>query len=186
VQTYVAISQTLPCFLAGAWLELFRSPHEADRLRAQPELMPRAVDELLRHASPARAVFRRALAGLSIARANIAPGDRVVLMISAANHDPARFPEPDRLDLSRDAAGHLAFGRGAHSCPGAPLIRLAVAVATDALLRLTSAVELAGEVEWTGGFAIRSPASLPIVLRREPIDESPSTAYPASSSPRFH
>jgi cytochrome P450 len=176
VQTYVALSQTLPCFLAKAWLELFRRSDEADRLRAQPELMPKAVEELLRHASPARAVFRRALAEMSIGRASIAPGDRVILMLSAANHDPAQFPEPGRLDVRRDAAGHLAFGKGAHSCPGAPLIRLAVAVATDALLSMTSAVEQVGEVEWIGGFAIRAPASLPVVLRREPLDHSPSTA----------
>ena len=138
-----------------------------------PRLMPEAVEELLRHASPARAVFRRALAEMSIGRASVAPGDRVILMLSAANHDPARFPEPGRLDVRRDAAGHLAFGRGAHSCPGAPLIRMAVAVATDALLGMTSAVEPVGEVEWIGGFAIRAPASLPVVLRRERLDPSP-------------
>ena len=176
VQTYVALSQTLPCFLANGWLELFRRSDEADRLRAQPELMPKAVEELLRHASPARAVFRRALAEMSIGRARIAPGDRVILRLSAANHDPAQFPEPGRLDVRRDAAGHLAFGRGAHYCPGAPLIRMAVAVATDALLSMMSAVELAGEVEWIGGFAIRAPASLPVVLRREQLDHSSSTA----------
>ena len=101
---------------------------------------------------------------MSIGRARVAPGDRVILMLSAANHDPAQFPEPGRLDVRRDAAGHLAFGRGAHSCPGAPLIRMAVAVATDALLSMTSAVEPVGEVEWIGGFAIRAPASLPVVL----------------------
>jgi cytochrome P450 len=176
VQAYVALSQTLPCVLANAWLELFRRPDEADRLRAQPELMPNAVEELLRHASPARAVFRRALAEMSIGRASIAPGDRVIVLLSAANHDPARFPEPGRLDVRRDATGHVAFGRGAHSCPGAPLIRLAVAVATDALLAVTSAVEPVGEVEWIGGFAIRAPASLAVVLRRQQLDHSSSTA----------
>jgi cytochrome P450 len=176
VQTYVALSQTLPCFLANAWFELFRRSDEADRLRSQPELMPNAVEELLRHASPARAVFRRALAEMAIGRASIAPGDRVILMISAANHDPARFPEPGQLDVRRDAAGHLAFGRGAHSCPGAPLIRMAVAVATDSLLSMTSAVEPVGDVEWIGGFAIRAPASLSVVLRRKQLDHSPSTA----------
>ena len=113
---------------------------------------------------------------MSIGRASVAPGDRVILMLSAANHDPAQFPEPGRLDVRRDAAGHLAFGRGAHSCSGAPLIRMAVAVATDALLSMTSAVEPVGEVEWIGGFAIRAPASLPVVLRREQLDHSPSTA----------
>ena len=92
-------------------------------------------------------------------------------MLSAANHDPAQFPEPGRLDVRRDATGHLAFGRGAHSCPGAPLIRMAVAVATDALLRMTSAIEPVGEVEWIGGFAIRAPASLPVVLHREQLSD---------------
>jgi cytochrome P450 len=176
VQAYVALSQTLPCLLANAWLELFRCPDEADRLRSQPELMPAAVEELLRHAGPARAVFRRALAATSIGRAGVAPGDRVILMLSAANHDPARFPEPGRLDVRRDAARHLAFGGGPHSCAGAPLIRMAVAAATDALLRMTSAVEPVGEVEWVGGFAIRAPASLRAVLRRKPLDRSASTA----------
>lgn len=166
VQAFVALSQTLPCFLAGAWLELFRYPCEADRLRATPERMPGAVEELLRHASPSRAVFRRALAGTSIGRARIAPGDRIILMLSSANHDPARFPEPGRLDFRRETAGHLAFGRGTHSCSGAPLIRMAAVVATDRLLQMTSAIEPVGEAEWIGGFAIRSPASLPVVLRR--------------------
>jgi cytochrome P450 len=173
VQTYVALSQTLPCLLAGAWLGLFRRPDEADLLRAEPELIPGAVAELLRHASPARAVFRRALTEISIGGATIAPGDRVILMLLAANRDPSRFPDPDRLDVRRDAAGHLAFGGGAHFCPGAPLIRMAVAVATGALLRMTSAIEPAGEVEWIGGFAIRAPASLPVVLRRERLEHPP-------------
>jgi cytochrome P450 len=181
VQTYVALTQTLPCFLANAWLELFRHSDEVDRLRAQPESMPKAVEELLRHAGPARAVFRRARAEMSIGPARIAPGDRVILMLAAANHDPAQFPEPGRLDLGRDAAGHLAFGAGAHFCPGAPLIRMAVAVATDALLGTTSAVEPVGEVDWIGGFAIRAPASLPVVLRREPLNHFPPTAAAASA-----
>jgi cytochrome P450 len=181
VQTYVALAQTLPGFLANAWLELFRRSEEADRLRAQPERMPEAVEELLRHASPARAVFRRARAALSIGRARLAPGDRVILMLSAANHDPAQFPEPGRLDVRRDAAGHLAFGGGAHSCSGAPLIRVAVAVATDALLRGTSTVEPVGAVEWIGGFAIRAPASLPVVLRREPLAPASIRGLPLPS-----
>jgi cytochrome P450 len=176
VQTYVALSQTLPCVLAGAWLGLCRRPDEADRLRARPGLTPEAVEELLRHAGPARAVFRRALAVMSIGHASIAAGDRVILMLSAANHDPARFTEPGRLDVRRDAARHLAFRGGAHSCPGAPLIRMAVAVATEALLSMTSAIEPVGEVERIGGLAIRAPASLPVVLRREPLDHSPATS----------
>ena len=175
VQTYVALSQTLPCFLANAWFALFQRSDEADRLRVQPELMPKAVEELLRHAGPSRAIFRRR-SEISIGRASVAQGDRVILMLSSANHDPAQFPEPGRLDVRRDAVGHLAFGRGAHFCPGAPIIRMAVAVATAALLHATREVEPIGEVDWIDGFAIRAPASLSVVLRREPLDHSATTA----------
>jgi hypothetical protein len=167
VQAFVALTNTLPFFLAGAWHELFRHPEEALRLRADAGLMPRAIEELLRYASPARAVFRLALAPVSIGSACIGARERVVLMLSAANRDPAQFSDPDRLDISRGAQAHLAFGRGAHSCSGAQLIRLAAAVATDALLRATDAVEPVGQVDWIGGFAIRAPATLPVVLRRE-------------------
>jgi cytochrome P450 len=167
VQSFVALSQTLPCLLANAWLELLRHPGEILRLRAEPGLMPQAVEELLRYASPARAVFREARVEMTIGTARVGPGDRVVLMLRAANRDPAQFPEPDRLDLHRGSAAHLAFGRGTHSCAGAQVIRMATAVATAALLRETGAVESIGEVDWIGGFAIRAPATLPVVPRRE-------------------
>jgi hypothetical protein len=164
VQSFVALSQTLPCFLAAAWLELSRHPEAAGMLRARRALIPGGIEELLRLASPARAVFRRALAAVTIGRATLAPGDRAVLMLTAANRDPAQFRDPGRLDIRR-GTGHLAFGRGPHSCLGAPLIRMAAAPATEALLVATSSLELAGDPEWSGGFAIHGPGSLPMVLR---------------------
>jgi len=166
VQAFVALSQTLPYFLANAWLELLRHPRETIRLRAQPGLMPQAVEELLRYAGPSRAIFRQAVAPVPIGCASIAQGDPTILMLSAANRDPAQFPDAGRLDFRRGAPGHLAFGGGLHSCFGAPLIRMAAAVATRALLDTTDAVESSGPVEWIGGFAIRAPRSLPAVLRR--------------------
>jgi cytochrome P450 len=84
-------------------------------------------------------------------------------MLAAANHDPARFPEPDRLDFRRDVR-HVAFGGGAHSCVGAGLIRQTVAHATEALLRSTRNIELHGPVKWIDGFAIRAPIALDAVL----------------------
>jgi len=174
VQSFVALSQTLPCFLASAWLELFRDPQASLRLRAEADLMPQAIEELLRHASPARALFRQALAEVSIGRARIGAGARVILLLSAANHDPAQFTDPGRLDFQREAARHLAFGGGAHSCVGAPLIRAAAALATTALLGATSAVESIGPVDWIGGFAIRAPGTLPVVLRRALSGASPA------------
>jgi cytochrome P450 len=166
VQSFIALSQTLPHFLAAAWLTLFGDPTTNLLLRAAPDLMPDAAEELLRHAGPSRAVFRHALADVHIGPAHIRSGDRVVLVLAAANHDPARFPTPDQLDLRRTAKDHVAFGRGAHACSGAGLVRLATAVATEALLGAAESVELAGPVHWIDGFAIRVPASLIAVLAR--------------------
>ena len=93
-----------------------------------------------------------------------------VLMLAAANHDSAQFPDPDRLELERASGGHLAFGAGSHSCAGAAMVRMAVAVATAVLLRKTAAIELMGGegngIEWVDGFAIRAPRNLPVRLRR--------------------
>lgn len=166
VQTFVALSQTLPHLLAGAWRMLFGDAAATGRLRNEPRLLPQAVEELLRLAGPSRAVFRHALEDVRIGRAEIACGDRVVLMLAAANRDPARFTDPDRIDFDRAPTEPMTFGGGAHACSGARLTRRAVAIATDALLHNTSAVELTGPVEWIGGFAIRAPGSLPAVLRR--------------------
>lgn len=165
VQAFVALSQTLPCFLAGAWLALFQHADESVRLWQERGLMPRAVEELLRFAGPSRAVFRQALSDVQIGGVQVAARERVVLLLAAANRDPTRFPDPEKLDLGRDATGHLAFGRGAHYCAGAQLIRAAVTAATSALVDLTAGVESIGEVEWIDGFAIRGPTALPVVLR---------------------
>jgi cytochrome P450 len=105
------------------------------------------------------------LSDVQIGGVQVAARERAVLLLAAANRDPTRFPDPEKLDLGRDATGHLAFGRGAHYCAGAQLIRAAVTAATSALVDLTAGVESIGEVEWIDGFAIRGPTALPVVLR---------------------
>ena len=173
VQTFVALSQTLPALLCSAWFALLDPRHAATlaQLREHPELVPRAMGELLRLASPSRAVFREAVAAVEIGGARIRAGDRATLMLFAANHDPVRFADPNRLDMDRETTGHLAFGAGLHACAGATLVRMAVAVATETLLERTATIELvdgaASTVEWIGGFAIRAPAALPVVLTRD-------------------
>lgn len=165
VQSFVALSQTLPYFLAAAWLALFEDAGQTRYLRAQPGVMPAAIEELLRFASPARAVIRYAAGTVAIGSVSIVKGDRVLLQLAAANRDPAQFPEPHRLQLARGASGHLAFGAGPHTCAGSALIRMAAAIATNALLERTTSVELRGPVQWIGGFAIRAPQALHVVLR---------------------
>lgn len=168
VQTFVALSHTLPHLLAAVWCALLEHPAEFGRLRREPGNLPQALEELLRFASPSRTVFRVAQGRAVIGDARIAKGDHVHLRLAAANRDPSRFPEPDRLDLARGQSGHLAFGRGRHACAGAQLIRLAAGAATLALVATTASVEPAGAASWLDGTAIRAPASLPVVLHRTP------------------
>lgn len=162
VQAFVALAHTLPTLLGGACLALAEESVEQERLRADPSRMPAAVEELLRVAGPSRAVFRDG------------PTGPVVLRLADANHDPARFPAPERMDLTRGGAGHLALGRGAHSCYGAPLVRAALAAAIGALLRTTTGIALAGAPVWREGAAIRALVRLPVVLHREPGDDAPA------------
>jgi cytochrome P450 len=98
---FLGTSQTLPAFLSNAWLALFRNPDECARLRAEPHLMPKAIDELLRYAGIVHTLFRRATTELDLGWVSIRRGQRVILKLGSANRDPAQFPEPDRLDLSR-------------------------------------------------------------------------------------
>lgn len=162
VQTFVALSQTLPCFLGSAWLALLTHPDELARLRAEPELLASAIEELLRYAGPSRAVFRCAAESVTVGGVDIARGSRVTLMIGEANRDPARFVEPDRLDLRRCAGGHLAFGAGSQGCAGAALIRMCAAAAFSAVLERFPVLVLDGDASWRGGCAIRGVASLPV------------------------
>jgi cytochrome P450 len=165
VQAFVAITHTLPAFLGSAWLALLERPDALARLRADSSLLGPAVEELLRLAGPSRAVFRRAAAAAEIGAVRIAEGSRVVLLLAAANRDPARFDDPDRLSFDRADPAHLAFSRGAHFCSGAAFIRAAVAAVTRTLLD-TLGRGVAREVAWIDGFAIRGVESLVVTARR--------------------
>lgn len=164
-EAFVALSQTLPCFLANAWLALLRYPAELARLRADPDLMPQAIEELLRYAGLTRKMSRRASAPVKLGEINVAEGGRAILMLASANRDPEQFPDPDRLDLTRRAAGHLAFGAGPHSCAGASLIRMAASVATRAFVERFLEAPPSDPVEWCGGSVFRWAASLHVILR---------------------
>jgi cytochrome P450 len=162
---FIALSQTLPCLLANAWLNLVNHPGEMERMRSDAELLGKAVDELLRLAGLARVVHRQAIGEAKIGNLVIEGGQRVNLMIEAANHDPEQFPEPDRVDLSRRATGHFALGAGEHSCVAAALIRMAVGVATGVLVNKFVPAQQAEPVAWHGGSGFCWPAGV-YALRR--------------------
>lgn len=163
---FVALAQTLPSFLARAWLALFRHPHELFRLHASPELMPAAVEELLRYAGLARTITRVAQARITLGGAQIEPGQRVKLDLSSANRDPEQFAEPNRLDLTRSGVRHVALGAGPHSCAGGALIRMTSEAATTAFIQEFHSATICEPVEWRGGAVFRAPAHLLARLRR--------------------
>lgn len=117
----------------GAYTVL-RQPDQAERLRAEPDLPRSAVDELIRFEPPIQLTARVALAEVTVGAARIEPGQTVVLLLGAANRDPAVFSEPERLDLDRAPNPHLGFGGGPHFCLGASLARTVVRVALGSLL----------------------------------------------------
>jgi cytochrome P450 len=162
--TFVALSQTLPRLMANAWVALLQHPSEMAQLRARPGLLPDAVEEFLRYAGIVRGVWRRATVDLELAGVSIAAGQRVMLMLASANRDPAQFPEPDRLDVTRRFAGHMALGTGRNSCVGATLVRMAMAAATGPLLQQLQGAELNGLPEWRAGSGYCFPTSVPVRL----------------------
>jgi hypothetical protein len=163
---FIALSQTLPCLLANAWLILLNYAEEMERLRANPATLAKAVEELLRLAGLACVLHRRAIADVTLGSILIERGQCVNLMLDVANHDPEQFAEPDRLDLSRRTKGNFALGAGEHSCAAASLIKMAMGVATGVFVDKFIPAPHAGHVAWRGGFAFRWPAA--VLARRRP------------------
>jgi cytochrome P450 len=161
--SFVGMVQTLPRLLASGWLALVRHPGEVARLRAEPQLLPRAVEELLRYAGIVPRLHRRATADVALGSVRVKAGERVTLMIASANRDPEQFPDPNRLDVSRAATGQLALGLGRSSCAGARMVRMAFAVSIAAMLDRYARIDLSGPVRWRFG-NFHWPLSVPVVL----------------------
>jgi cytochrome P450 len=162
---FLGTSQTISFFLANAWLALLRNPAQLVRLRAEPDLMPRAIEELLRYAGVVHTLFRRATADVDLAGVRISKNERVVLRVGAANRDPAQFPEPDRLNITRRATGQLGLGAGPHSCVGALLVRMAAGIATTAFVSELAVTEMNSSIEWYRNCNVSTPASIRVLLQ---------------------
>jgi cytochrome P450 len=122
---------------------LLEHPDQLAELRADPGLMPDAVEELLRYLSVADIFFRYATEDIELGGETIGKGSTVVVSLLAANHDPQRFDNPDTLDIHRTARGHLSFGHGVHQCLGQQLARIEMRAGFAGLLRRFPALELA-------------------------------------------
>ncbi|MCP2255800.1 Cytochrome P450 [Prauserella aidingensis] len=122
---------------------LLQHPQQAAALRADPELLPRAVEELMRYLSVADIFYRYATEDIPLGGETIDAGSTVVVSLLAANRDPRRFDDPDTLDLRRDARGQVAFGHGVHQCLGGQLARMELRAGFGALLRRFPTLRLA-------------------------------------------
>ena len=139
----------------NAWWALFRNPDELARLRGDRELIPTAVDELLRYDTPLQMFERWVLEEIEVGDVRIGRGQELALLFGSANRDPAAFADPDRLDLARDPNPHLSFGAGIHYCLGAPLARMELAISFATILERLPGLELEDEPEWKPGYIMR-------------------------------
>ncbi|MCI0456251.1 MAG: cytochrome P450 [Gemmataceae bacterium] len=158
--------ETTQNLIANGTLALLNHPDCLRQLRDGKAGIAGAVEELLRYDSPVQGVSRQAVADVTLRGQQIRAGDEVVVLLGAANRDPERFSDPDRLNLCRPDNRHLAFGAGAHFCLGAALARLTAQVAVETLLCQLPRLGLTGgPVGWRdGNLVARGPRSLPVVF----------------------
>ncbi|MBE9500656.1 MULTISPECIES: cytochrome P450 family protein [Streptomyces] len=165
---FVAGYETTASMVGNAVLALLKNPDKLAELKADPSLMPNAVDELLRFDGPVNvATLRSTATDVTVAGTTIPKGQFVLVSLIAANRDGEKFPEPARLDFTRPLGGSLAFGHGIHYCLGAPLSRVEIEVALSRLLARFPDLSLAREPEtlqWRNSLLVRGLSTLPIRL----------------------
>ncbi|MFV0127021.1 cytochrome P450 family protein [Streptomyces sp. HMX112] len=163
----IAGHETTVNLLSNGVRALLGDPGQLADLRADPELIDGAVEEMLRYDGPVETgTLRFAREPVPVGDTVVIPAGAAVLVgIAAGDRDPARFPDPDRFDIRRDTTGHLAFGHGIHYCLGAPLARMEARVAFRTLLQRLPSLSLDpsdGPLDWLPGLLIRGVRRLPV------------------------
>jgi len=162
----VAGNETLRNGIPGGMLALLQHPAQLARLRAQPDLLPLAVDEMLRWWTPVMIFRRTAAEDTELAGQLIRAGEKVVVSFISANRDAMVFAQPDDFDIGRDPNPHVAFGYGPHFCLGAHLARVQMQAIFGELLRRLAHIELAGEVRYLRSNFQRGMKKFPVKWRR--------------------
>ena len=162
----VAGNETTTNLLGGAILCFDEHPAAWERLRAEPTLIPSAVEEILRYYSPVQSMFRIAHGEQRLGDEVIHSGQPVIAWIGSANRDEAQFPNAATFDIARSPNRHLAFGQGIHFCLGAPLARLEARLALEALLQRIETVRLATDapLDWLESGIVYGVKRLPVSL----------------------
>ena len=164
----IAGHETTVNLIGNGTLALLQHPEQMHQLQKDPTLLPSAIEELLRYTAPVSfSTIRRASEDVPIRDKVIRKGEPVFVSFSAVNIDPQQFHHPEVLNITRQENRHLAFGKGIHSCLGAPLARLEGQIAFGTLLRRLPDLRLACSPEqltWTQSFLFRGLTSLPVTF----------------------
>jgi cytochrome P450 len=160
---FIAGLETTIHLISKSVLRFTDHPDEVDRLRADPALIPRFLEEMLRYDPSVHHIFRQSTGDASLSGGTIPAGGFIVVMLASANRDEARFPQADVFDADRDTRGHMAFGHGPHTCLGLALARMEARVALETLLsRFRRFERRPGPPEWMHTIIVRGLARLPI------------------------
>ncbi len=164
----VAGHETTVNLIGNGMLTLLQHPDQLAKLRANPDLIKNAIEEMLRYEGPVgTSTMRWALEPIEMYGQTIQPGEMVLASLLGANRDPDVFPNPDVFDVTRSPSKHIAFGNGIHYCVGAPLARLEGAVAFNTLLRRLPDLQLAvavDELEWNPTLLLHGMKAMPVTV----------------------
>jgi cytochrome P450 len=176
--------ETTTNLINNAVLSLLEHPDQLARLRAAPEFLPSAVEEVLRYRSPLQWMMRTPRRDIEVHGQMIPAGRLVLPVIGAANRNPRHFPEANRFDISRDPNPHVAFGHGIHFCLGAALSRVEARIALSDLLERFKNFELATDQPWQPRQAlhVHGPTSLPIRVEAGRRTTTPASRWRGSTS----
>jgi cytochrome P450 len=160
----VAGQETTTNLINNAVLCLIENPDELARLRAAPDLLPSAIEEVLRYRSPLQWIMRTPRRDTEMHGQIIPAGQLVLAMVGSANRDPKQFPDADKFDITRHPNPHIAFGHGIHSCLGAALARMESRIALSELVARLRNLEIVSDEPWQPRKAlhVHGPARLPI------------------------
>ncbi|HVA78456.1 MAG TPA: cytochrome P450 [Candidatus Binataceae bacterium] len=163
----IAGNETTTNLIGNGALALMHNPAQLEMLRREPAMLPRAIEEMLRYDGPVQSTARFPKSAVKLVDAEIPAGSIVVVVIAAANRDPAQFPDPERFDITRDPNDHLAFGEGIHFCIGAPLARMEANIAFSAMFERFARLRLRdpdAKLNYKGSYFLRGLDSLKAAL----------------------
>jgi len=168
IQLFGAGEETTVNLLGNGMLTLLRHPEAMEQLKQSPEIIPSAVEEILRYESPVQQIRRVAIEDTVLGGKKIKAGEYVELYLGAANRDPEQFLNPNQLNLTRPDNHHLAFADGIHHCLGAPLARVQAQIAINTIFHRLPNLQLqTNKLEWIENIAFRGLKTLPVIFEKQ-------------------